>query len=427
MRRLLAACLTGGALLLPLQAYAEPGVLRVGTSGDYAPFSLAAPGAPDGVDGFDVALARAYAEERGLSLELVRFAWPQLAADLAAGHFDVAMSGITVRPDRSLVGRFSVPLATSGAVALVREPTSVSNLDELDQRRYRIAVNAGGHLERVAHARFRRATLVSVPENDAVLRALESLSVDAVITDSLEAPLWEAQAGEVRRFGPFTRDRKAMLVRADRPGLAADLDRWLLARAADGSLGALRSRWIPGPPQPETATPLSALVAAMDERLALMPWVVAAKRRDVRPIADPARERRVIAAGIAAVAQAAASAGAEVPAEADVRAFFTAQIEAAKQVQLRAGRDPDFTPEQPVPALDGELRPALLRIGERIAALLVALPEDLREADLAAACRDGLRSPWLDAASRSALVRALYRVSARASSPATNGSATQVP
>jgi cyclohexadienyl dehydratase len=94
--------------------------LRVGSSGDYAPFSLAAEGgAPSG---FDVTLAQTYARERGLEVEFVRFRWPELVRDLEKGRFDVAMSGVTVAPRRSLAGRFSVPVVESGAVLLMREP-----------------------------------------------------------------------------------------------------------------------------------------------------------------------------------------------------------------------------------------------------------------------------------------------------------------
>lgn len=452
--------LTCFALFLAVSGAAAadtPGVLRVGTSGDYAPFSFAAPAIPeglDGFDGFDVVLARAYAEERGLQLELVRFAWRQLLSDLAGGRFEVAMSGITVRPERSLVGRFSVALAESAAVVLVHDHIGVSNLERLDQRRYRIGVNAGGHLERVTRERFKRATLVSIPENQSVLRALRELDLDAAVTDTLEAPVWEAELEDVKRLGPFTRDRKALLVRADRGELAADLDRWLLAREADGSLGRLRRRWLAGAPARSLATPLEALVAATDERLALMPWVLAAKRRDVLPIADPIREKRVIEAGVAAVAKAAAASRQPAPPEAAVRAFYRAQIEAAKQVQLRAGRDEGFVPVEPVPDLGGELRPALIRIGERIARLLVTLPDGLGEAHVARVCRDGLRSPWLDDAREGALARAFFefaswrnppgagattapgsggapaplqRDSSRASQPATKGSTRQTP
>lgn len=403
-KRALLVCLL--ALVLAAPAAAESARLRVGTSGDYAPFSVAAPATPGAYAGFDLALARAYAEERGLALELVPFRWPELLADLRARRFDVAMSGVTVRPERSVAGRFSVPVAESGAVVLVRDDGRFDSLEALDRRGVRIAVNAGGHLARAADARFERATLVSIPDNEAVLAALQSLSVDAAVSDTFEAPLWRARDGNLVQFGPFTRDRKAYLVRDDRAALAADLDGWLLAREQDGTLGRLRREYLGAAAGP-TATPLAALVAAMDERLALMPWVVAAKRREVRPISDPARERKVIEAGLAAVRDRVARAGVEPPPEPALRAFFRAQIEAAVQVQVAVGRAPSAPDEASAPDLEQELRPALLRIGERMAALLLALPPDVDAAAVDTALRHGLRSPWLSDASRDALARAL--------------------
>ena len=142
----------------------------MGTSGDYAPFSLAAEGGEP--SGFDVEVARRYAKERGLELEFVRFRWPNLLRDLEAGRFDLAMSGITVVPRRSLAGRFSVPVAESGAVLLTREPERWKTLDELDRPDLRIGVNAGGYLEQVARRRFPRATLLAIPSNQAVREAL---------------------------------------------------------------------------------------------------------------------------------------------------------------------------------------------------------------------------------------------------------------
>jgi cyclohexadienyl dehydratase len=275
----------------------------------------------------------------------------------------------------------------------------------------RIGVNAGGHLERVARAHFSRATLVSIPENAAVRDALLGYSVDAAVTDTLEAPLWRSLDPELGLLGPFTRDRKAYLLRADRRGLAADLDAWLLARERDGSLARLRRRYLGEKAAAPTATPLGALVAALDERLALMPWVATAKRRDVLPIADPAREAKVIEAALASVRTAAQRTHAAAPPDEAVRAFFRAQIDAARQLQLAAGRDPSYQPEEPVPDLETELRPALLRIGERIAALLLALPEGLDADEVQRATLDGLRSPWLQDDSRRALADALTALS----------------
>jgi cyclohexadienyl dehydratase len=406
-KRGLLTCLL--ALVLGAAAAAEPGVLRVGTSGDYAPFSVAG-ATPDGYDGFDVAVARAYAEERGLELRLVPFKWSSLTDDLAADAFDVAMSGVTVRPDRSLAGRFSIPVAQSGAVALVPDDGRFDSIEALDRRGVRIGVNGGGHLERVAQERFQRATVVSVPENDAVIAALESMSVDAVVSDTLEAPVWRARRGDLAQLGPFTRDRKAYLVQPTKAELAADLDTWLLAREADGSLGKLRRRHLGADAAP-TATPLDALVATLDERLALMPAVEAAKRRASRPIRDPAREKVVLQAGVAAVRDAAARAGVEPLPEAVAEGFFRAQIDAAVAAQLAAGRAPGGADATLGPDLAGALRPALLRIGEKIAVLLVRLPSHLDIRSANAAVTDGVRSPWLTADSRRALAQALVAVS----------------
>jgi cyclohexadienyl dehydratase len=386
------------------------GRLRVGASGDYAPFSLAGEGGAPA--GFDAEVARRYAKERGLEIEFVRFRWPDLLRDLEAGRFDLAMSGITVTPRRSLAGHFSAPVAESGAVLLMREPERWKNLDELDARDVRIGVNAGGHLEQVARRRFPHATLLAIPNNQAVREALLAGSLDAAVSDSLEAAGWRRGAEELGQSEPFTRDRKAYLVRADQPALAADLDAWLLEREKDGSLAELRRKQLGTEAAAPVATPLGALFAAVDERLSLMPWVAAAKQRAGLPIEAPEREAQVLEAAVAAAQAAAAQAKAEPLPEAPVRALFTAQVEAAKQLQAQTLRDPAFKPEEPVPDLDGQLRPALLRIGERIAALLVALPPDLDERAVHTAARDGLRTPGLFEESRAAIAEALFKLSA---------------
>ena len=255
----------------------ETGLLRVGTSGDYPPFSRAAADASLGVEGFDIDVARAYAEARGLELQLVRFRWPELLDDLAAGRFDVVMSGVTVRPERSVAGLFTVPVLTSGAVLLLRDDGRFADASALDAAWVRIAVNAGGHLERTARARFPNATLLPIADNGAVLAELGAGRVDAVMTDTVEAPLWQARLPGLRRLGPLTQDHKAYLLPANDGERAADLDRWLLAREADGTLARLRAQWI-GEGAAPAATPLAALLAAVKERLALMPAVAEAKR-----------------------------------------------------------------------------------------------------------------------------------------------------
>src|SRR6185436_15803371 len=104
---------------------------------------------------------------------------PQLLSALAAGRFDVAASGVTVRPDRSAAGRFTVAVAETEAIALARNPERWSGSTTLDRPQIRIAVNGGGHLEQVARASFPNAELVVASANDQVIELLIHEQVDA--------------------------------------------------------------------------------------------------------------------------------------------------------------------------------------------------------------------------------------------------------
>jgi cyclohexadienyl dehydratase len=379
----------------------ETAPLRVGVSGDYPPFSFALEEDSSELEGFDLAVARAYAAERDLELELVRFRWPALLADLAADRFDLAMSGITIRPERSIGGIFTVPVIASGAVALVRKGSGIAELESLDYPIRRIAVNQGGHLERVTRARFPRAAVIAIPENARVREALLSGKADAVVSDTLEAPIWREGREDMVQLGPFTSDLKAYLVHPDRGELAADLDAWLMARESDGTLAALRRRYLGHGDSPLTAEPLPALLAAVGERLDLMPLVAEAKRATGAAVDAPEQEARVIEAALEAAREARFTGASEH----GVRRFFEVQIAAAKEIQRATLAGPART--APPADLETALRPALLRLARRIALLAQSLPARIDRRDLEARARERLRTPGLSESARAALVEAI--------------------
>src|SRR5437764_6623101 len=70
------------------------GVMRVGTTGDYTPFSLKQ---PDGsYQGADIEMVHDLAERLGVSIEFVPTVWVDLLDHFLAGRFDIAMGGVTV-------------------------------------------------------------------------------------------------------------------------------------------------------------------------------------------------------------------------------------------------------------------------------------------------------------------------------------------
>ncbi|MBI3782033.1 MAG: transporter substrate-binding domain-containing protein [Deltaproteobacteria bacterium] len=305
---------------------AEP--LRVGSSGDYAPFSFR--DAAGNLTGFDVDVANRLAADLGRPTVFESFKWPELVARLRQGDFEIAMSGVTQRADRLLNLTFTRPYAVTGAVALIRKSDRqrLPRLAALDRPTVKIAVNAGGHLEQVARRQFPQAQIVTANDNRALPVLLSKGSVDAVVSEEIEARSWGGKNFEL--LGPFTRDRKAYALARESEETRRQVDDWLADREADGWLDALRRKWLGKSESMKPAQAcFEALVAAMDLRLQLMPKVAAVKRRDGLPIRDPKQEEAVLEK----VKVSATTAGLDAAA---VVELFRVQIEAAVAVEHAA-------------------------------------------------------------------------------------------
>jgi cyclohexadienyl dehydratase len=287
---LVAGAVCGCAALRPKPP--APPVLRVATSGDYAPFSLTKDGE---LQGLDIDVARRLAADLGMQLQFITLPWSDLDAATQHGTFDVAMGGVTMRADRALIGRYTRPYAGVGVVLLVREAYAkrFSTVAALDQPGVRIAVNAGGHLERIAREQFPHARIDAIPDNLALPKRLLDGRADALVSDTAEARDW--LRSDMRVVGPFRFDYKAYLLPAPEGDLAKRIDDWLVAREADGWLATERAQWLglPASTNPAAATRES-IAAFIGLRLDLMPRVAAAKRAAGMPIVDKAQEARVI-------------------------------------------------------------------------------------------------------------------------------------
>lgn len=382
------AWLVCALLVLALRVCAAqptPGAaLRVGTSGDYNPFSFH--GSAGELTGFDIAVAQRLAHDLGRAAEFVPFRWPDLTAQLRSGVFEVAMSGVTMRADRALFVNFTRPYAATGAVAVIRtaDRAKFRRVADLDRDSVRIAVNRGGHLEQVARQHFAHARLVPLAENSALPGTLARGDVDAAISEALEARTWTA--APFLTLGPFTHDLKAYAVRRNSGDLLRQIDDWLAAREADGWLNEQRRRWLGerAVRTPEQAG-FEALVAAMDLRLQLMPLVAAVKRREHLPIEDPAQEARVVER----VRKTATAAGLQPDA---VVELFRIQMDAAKAVEHAA-------PAATVPPdlVLGDVRDAVAAASDQVIAELARcqlwLAEPRLHEQVRATMRTGLTTP----------------------------------
>jgi cyclohexadienyl dehydratase len=211
------------------------GVMRVGTTGDYTPFSLRQ---PDGSYlGADIDMAHDLAARLGVRIAWVPTVWVELLDDFLADRFDIAMGGVTVTAARAERAFFSVPTVVDGKRPLCRreDRARFTSIAAIDQPGVKVIANPGSANEAFAKGNFTRATVTIHPDNASVFLELVAGRADVMVTDGLEADHQAELHPELCAVpvAPFTRLEKAYMFARD-PVMKAYVDAWLEAAFADG-------------------------------------------------------------------------------------------------------------------------------------------------------------------------------------------------
>ncbi|WP_148266988.1 transporter substrate-binding domain-containing protein [Pseudodesulfovibrio mercurii] len=222
------------------------GTLRVGTTGDYKPFSFDNNGT---YEGFDIAVAQSFADRLGLKLELVKTTWKTLMADLKADKYDIGMSGITRTIARQKEARFSQGYVMFGKTILVNRDNVArfKSLADVDVKGVRIGVNPGGTNEKFVKANIRNAEVVMFESNLAIPPAVAVKKVDVMITDSVEALYYAATDANLSAplaDAPFTRAELGYLMPASAERLQDTVDFMMDQMILKGEMADLRQQYL---------------------------------------------------------------------------------------------------------------------------------------------------------------------------------------
>ncbi len=231
-----------------LDAILSAQVLRVGTTGDYRPFT-ALDKTTGAYSGFDVDMARALGDALGVKVTFVPTSWPSLSRDLQAGAFDIAMGGVSVTLDRQKIGFFSEPYLRDGKTPIARcvDASKYQTLADIDRPEVRVIVNPGGTNERFDRAHLHQAKILVQPDNTTVFDALAAGDADVMITDASETRLQQKLHPNalcaIHPEKPFDFAEKAYWMAPD-PALKAFVDQWLHIMTETGSLDTLAAKWL---------------------------------------------------------------------------------------------------------------------------------------------------------------------------------------
>jgi polar amino acid transport system substrate-binding protein len=196
--------------------------------------------------GYSVDLARRLADDLGVKLEFVETWWTEVIDDLLQRRTDVIITGLWINVPRALVVNFSQPTATEG-IHLVGSRVRAAQRrtpEAFNQPGVVIAVSTDAVQQRVARARFPKATVVAA-DDDPLLVVTEGRA-DAAVVATLSAEALVATAPQ-RWFLPGTqplaRTSAAMAVRKGDADFLAFLNTWLDIQRDQGWLDERQRHW----------------------------------------------------------------------------------------------------------------------------------------------------------------------------------------
>src|SRR5271155_3342419 len=231
-----------------LDAILERRVLRVGTTGDYRPFTALDKGS--GVySGFDIDLAQSLGAALGVKVEFVATSWPNLAHDFDAAAFDIAMGGVSVTLERAKKGYFSIPYLREGKTPIARcaDKDKYQTLADIDKPSVTVIANPGGTNEKFDRAHLHAAQIAIYPDNATIFDQLAVGKADVMITDASETryqqKLHPGALCAIHPDAPFDFAEKAYWMARDE-ALKAFVDEWLHMSMENGEFAAATAKWL---------------------------------------------------------------------------------------------------------------------------------------------------------------------------------------
>jgi cyclohexadienyl dehydratase len=223
------------------------GVIRVGSTGDYKPFTYLDK-TTNQFSGFDIDYAENLGKALGVKVEMVPTTWSTLMKDFEAGKFDVAMGGISVTLDRQKKAFFSEPYMREGKTPIARceNKDKFQTLAQINRPGVKVIVNPGGTNEKFARANTATAEIVVHGDNTTIFDEIVNGKADLMMTDSSETLYQQKlkpQLCAIHPDQPFDFAEKAFLLPRD-PALKAFVDQWMHIAKETGVSKAIYDKWL---------------------------------------------------------------------------------------------------------------------------------------------------------------------------------------
>jgi glutamate transport system substrate-binding protein len=160
----------------------EKGEITIGVKFDVPPFGLKNPQTNE-VEGFDVDLGKAIAEEMGVEAKFIEAISDNRIPFLEKGTADLILSTMTINKERDTEIDFSEPYYIARGRILVPKGSDIRGIDDLEGKS--VCTALGSTYEETLRERPPKEELKLVDSYSECLELLQNKSIDAISTDDV--------------------------------------------------------------------------------------------------------------------------------------------------------------------------------------------------------------------------------------------------
>lgn len=251
---LLIVCLVGGVALYkffissPKKEIADPkikeiltrGKILVGTEATYPPMEFLDENG--NFAGFDIDLAKEIAADLGVEVEFINIPWEKLFEAVIEGKVDMAISSITITPERMEILNFSDPYFNAGQVIVTKKETPIEGVRDLQGKV--LGVQRGTTSEEEAKKHTDPSLVKSFPNYELAKEALKNGEVEAIIIDYPAALAMVAKEKNFKIVGPpFTQEFYGIAIQKGQEVLLERVNKTIKKLKQSGTIQALEEKW----------------------------------------------------------------------------------------------------------------------------------------------------------------------------------------
>lgn len=201
----------------------EKDFLVMGTNAEFEPFEYRE---GDKIVGFDVELAKLFAEKMGKELRIEDMEFSTLTLAVESEKIDFVIAGMSVNKDRKTQVDFSDPYFTSKQmIILTSDNTEITSNDDLQGKKIGVQLGTTGDLYA---SDIENAEVIAYDKGSMAILDLKNKKIDAVIIDAEPAKRFIAGQDDLKILDtPFVEEEYAIAVKKGNTELLEQINAFL--------------------------------------------------------------------------------------------------------------------------------------------------------------------------------------------------------